>query len=86
MRRDDILQFTRAVPFRPFRVTLTNGENFDIRHPDMILATSGMASIARPAPSGPPDAADVAVHVSLVHIVKIDYLPPVNSPSNGVSG
>jgi len=51
----------------------------------MILATSGMASIARPAPSGPVDAADVAVHVSLVHIVKIDLLPSVNSPSNGVA-
>lgn len=83
MRRDDILQLTRAVPFQPFRVTLTNGETFDIHHPDMILATSGMAAIARPAAAGPADAADVAVHVSLVHIVKIEFLAPGVSPSNG---
>lgn len=86
MRREDILSFTRAQPFRPFRVYLTTGETYDIRHPDMIAPTLGMAFIGVPAPGSSGDAADVAVHVSLVHIVKIEYLPPAPQPAHGPAG
>jgi hypothetical protein len=78
MRREDILSFTRAQPFRPFVVQLTNGERFEIRHPDMIVPTLGMATIGVPAPGSLGDEAERVVHVSLVHITKIEYLP---SPS-----
>ncbi|MEO2090088.1 MAG: hypothetical protein ABGY75_11400 [Gemmataceae bacterium] len=80
MRRDDIHALTRAQPFRPFRVTLASGEEFDVFHPDMIIAASGMAVIARPAPAGAPDDADSVVHVSLVQIVKIEFLTPGAAP------
>ena len=46
MRREDIRDLTRAMPFQPFRVFLTTGETFDIQHPDMIMATLGTAHIA----------------------------------------
>ena len=41
MRLEGIRSLTRATPFAPFRVFLTNGETYDVWHPDMIVATLG---------------------------------------------
>jgi hypothetical protein len=32
----EVLSFTAAEPFRPFRLHLASGRTFDIRHPEMI--------------------------------------------------
>lgn len=85
MRLEDMRQLTRAQPFRPFRVFLTNGEAYDIRHPDLILATLGTAHIAAPSPDATPDDPDSVRIVSFVHIVKIEYLP-TPSPQPGANG
>ena len=86
MRREDILSLTRAQPFQPFRVFLTNGETYDVRHPDLILATLGAVHIAAPAPGQSPDGLGSARIVSLVHIMKIEPLPlPSSASSNGVA-
>ena len=86
MRLDDIRNLTRTVPFRAFRVFLTSGETYDVRHPDMILATLGAAHIAVPAASGSPDATERVASVSLVHIQKIEYLPAPLSPGAASNG
>lgn len=84
MRLEDIRALTRATPFRPFRVHLTNGETYDIRHPDMIVASLGAAHIAVPGP-GDAAAADRVLIVSLVHIMKITDLPEPAPPA-GANG
>ena len=72
MRREDIRDLTRAIPFIPFRIFLTNGEQFDVRHPEMIASTLGAALI--PVDDGQGDEL-----ISLVHIVKIKKLETVKS-------
>ncbi len=32
----DILNYLRAVPFRPFRINMASGKSFEIRHPEMV--------------------------------------------------
>lgn len=85
MRVEDIRQLTRAVPFRPFRVFLSIGEQYDIYHPDMILATLAAVHISAPAPGVRPEIGGSVRIVSLVHIVKIEYLPtpPTSAQVNG---
>ena len=34
MRPEDLRNFLRQKPFRPFRVTLTDGRIYEIRHPE----------------------------------------------------
>lgn len=87
MRLDDIRQLTRAQPFVPFRIFLSNGETFDIRHPDLIVATLGSVHIAAPSPESTVDDPGSVRIVSLYHLLKIEYLPPtIPKPgSNGVS-
>ena len=85
MRLDDIRTLTRKVPFEPFRVFLSNGQTFDIHHPDMILATLGSVHISVPSPGGPSNVTDQAVIVSLYHVQKIEMLatPPAPAGANG---
>jgi len=83
---EDIRQLTRAQPFVPFRVFISTGETFDIRHSDMILATLGAVHIAAPHPEHPTyDNAGSVRILSLYHIQKIEMLPTPQtmSGSNG---
>jgi hypothetical protein len=75
MRMEDIRKLTRATPFMPFRVFLTNGEAHDIWHPDMIAVSLGAATVCVSSPGRPADQPDEQILVSLVHIVKIEQLP-----------
>lgn len=36
MLPSDILSYTRAVPFRPFRLVLNSGKTYEVRHPEMV--------------------------------------------------
>ena len=86
MRLEDIRQLTRAVPFRPFRIFLTNGEQYDVAHPDMIMPTLGAAVISAPAPGVPANLGGSFRIVSLVHIGKIEFLTPPAAPTAGTNG
>lgn len=81
MRREDIRELTRAVPFVPFRIFISTGETFDIHHPDMVWPTNGAVHIGIPAPGGPADAPDSGRMVSLYHIQKIETLPTPTPPA-----
>jgi hypothetical protein len=37
MTKEDLHEAARRQPFQPFRVTLTTGSTYDIRHPDLIM-------------------------------------------------
>ena len=52
----DIHEAARRKPFEPFRITLTTGETYDVRHPDLIMvgrraAIVGIPSDVRAAPT-----------------------------------
>ena len=37
MTMNDLLEALRMVPFRPFRVFVTDGGTYDVRHPDLCM-------------------------------------------------
>ena len=39
MRRDDLTEALRASPFRPFRLYVSDGSTYEIRHPEMLMVT-----------------------------------------------
>lgn len=85
MRLEDVRAVMRATPFRPFRIYLSNGETYDIHHPDMLLATLGAVHINAPTPGGPANEYGAVRIVSLVYLMKIEYLPPAAPPVNSTS-
>lgn len=86
MLQQTIRDLTRTVPFKPFRLYISTGDVFEVRHPEMIIATPETAHIAVPAPGGPPDAAQRVQIVSLLHIQKFEFLADTASAKPGANG
>lgn len=81
MPPDELLTVVRSQPFQPFRVQLTDGQSFDIRHPDQMIVGRRSAVIGLPADANEPYL-DRRVTVDLIHVVSHEPLQ-VQSSSNG---
>ena len=46
MRSKDLLEHLRRRPFRRFRLVLTDGRAFEVRHPELAMVGSSTVSIA----------------------------------------
>jgi hypothetical protein len=79
MRPDDLLELLRAAPFEPFRIHLSDGVAFEIRHPDMAIVQRSKVTVAVPGSEGPDGPAERTVNCALVHITRTELL-------NGESG
>jgi hypothetical protein len=84
MTQEEVRDVARRQPFRPFRLTLTTGANYDIRHPDLIMVGRRSAVIGiTNEPTG--TAYDRTLQVGLLHIVGIEELASSPPSSNGPS-
>jgi hypothetical protein len=75
MRPDDILQLLRHTPFQPIRMWLSDGSEFEIRHPELALVGRSAVVVGVPGPEGPNGPVDRMVTCALVHITRME---PVN--------
>jgi hypothetical protein len=83
MTQEDLQDAARRQPFEPFRVHLTTGATFDVRHPDLIMVGRRAAIIGiANEPGG--SAFDRTIKVDLLHIVGIEELPAASK--NGPGG
>jgi hypothetical protein len=74
MRPEDILELLRARLFEPFRMHLTDGAAYEIRHPDMAIVQRSKVTVAVPGPKGPDGPAERTVNCALVHITRTELL------------
>jgi hypothetical protein len=85
MTQEDLHDAARRQPFAPFRVILTTGTAYDIRHPDLIMVGRRAAVIGiTNEPGGA--AFDRTIKVDLLHVVGIKELPGVPPSQNGPTG
>jgi hypothetical protein len=87
VHHEDLRRLLEAQPFRPFRVTLTTGRIYEIRHPEFALLTHRLLRISVPdavsnydSPTG-----EEFIGVAVVHIVQYEYLPPRAAPAAAAS-
>ena len=80
MRPDDIRQLIRQAPFRPFRLTLTDGCTYDIRHPELIALGRSSLFIGLPRQDDPEPVYDEYVIVSLLHVMQVQPVDAAESP------
>ena len=71
MRPEDLYQFTRRRPFAPYRIHTTDGQVYEIRHPDQVIVLRSRVIIGVGAEDGVPDHSE---HVALLHVVRIEEL------------
>jgi hypothetical protein len=67
-------------PFQPFRITLTDGRSYEVRHPELLMVGRSVVVIGLPAPEEPEPLFDRFVTVSLIHIMQIEPLELQKSP------
>jgi len=73
MNADAVREWLRRAPFLPFRLKLSNGDSYDIFHPEFLLLGKNLAVVYN-------DAEDKFAFVSLVHINNIETLEAVGQP------
>jgi hypothetical protein len=73
MNYKEILEVLEKVPFVPFRIVLTDGKTYDIRHPDFIWVLPTRLEIATPRVEGK-RAVERTDRVSLLHIVRLEEI------------
>ncbi len=81
MRQDELRESLREHPFEPFRIHLTNGMVYEVRHPEMALLARHRLHVVELTKSGKPT--DRVVKCDLLHVVAIE---PVNGRNGRRSG
>jgi hypothetical protein len=74
MRSEAIQQLVRREPFKPFRITLTDGRTFEVRHPEMAMVGRSTVAIGLPANGNEETIYDRLVTVDLLHIMQTEHV------------
>lgn len=74
MRPEDIRQFLQRRPFQPFRLTLTDGRTYEVRHPELAMIGRSTVAVGLPTPGDPEPVYDRLVTVSRLHIMQLEPL------------
>ncbi len=67
MNMETIREWLGRQPFQPFVLKLSNGDSFEVRHPENIALAKSKILLGYPE-------TDRAVHVSLIHVNSIEEL------------
>ncbi len=82
MRPTELTELLRRRPFIPFRIHLTTGESYDIRHPELVWVFRQCADMAI-NPNPKTGVIERAERVSLLHIVRLEPLEAPVQPEKG---
>jgi hypothetical protein len=74
MRAEEIRQHLDADPFVPFRLHLSDGSSYELKHPDQALVTTWSVEIGVPEQHPESRIYHRIAHCSLLHIVNVEKL------------
>ncbi len=77
MRVEEIRAGLRKVPFEPFRIHLSNGQAYDVRHPEFAALTRHSVYVGLPTTAE--EVPDRMVQCDLVHVVALE---PIDGQSH----
>jgi hypothetical protein len=80
MRAEDLFEFTRKRPFKPYRIYTKDGQVYDVLHPDQVIVLRSRVVIGVGGENGVPEHLE---HVSMIHMVRIEEKEPQSSSSTG---
>jgi hypothetical protein len=81
---EDVEKKLRRQPFQPFRLYLSDGTAYDVRHPELVLL--GRRSLVLGLTGRPEDTLyERTVDVDLLHIVRMEHLPSQRRRGKGRS-
>jgi hypothetical protein len=75
MFSEDLLSALRKRPFEPFRIQVSDGTNYDVRHPELVMVGLGAVIVGVPAPGQDKPIYERTETINLNHVVKLLPLP-----------
>jgi len=87
MRAADVLEYLRETPFVPFRIHLTGGTTYEVRHPELVKVGLTKADVFFPKDDEPHSVVLRRESVSLVHMIRLEPIEQLKSSagSNGTA-
>jgi hypothetical protein len=82
MQTSDILAFVQRRPFRPFRITLTDGRTYEIHHPELAMVGRSTVALGLRTGNQPELVYDRLVTVDLLHIMEAEPLETSAPPTS----
>ena len=82
MRAEELMQLVRRKPFQPFRVHVTTGQHYDIRHPEFIIVQRQSAEVGVD-PDPKTGVVDRVEYISLLHVVRFQNIDSSAAPQKG---
>lgn len=82
MRPEELMKLLRRRPFIPLRLHMTDGQTYDIRHPDLVMVSRSYATIGT-TPDPASGVLEGVEYCSLLHIVRVEELQTAASSGNG---
>ena len=79
MRQEDLIEVLRQRPFQPFRIHLSDGIIYEVRHPELVLVGRSKAIVFFPDPRQPPPAFERYETVALLHITRLEPIEAMAS-------
>ncbi len=84
MSNEEFRRLLKEKPFQPFRVIVTDGRTFEVRHPEMNLVAQSYVKIGIPENEAPHPICDHTEFVPYSQIVRVEPLvspppPPIAS-------
>jgi hypothetical protein len=77
MSPNDIQVRIRRVPFEPFRMFISDGAAFDVRHPDQCIVTTRTTVVAIPGPTW----AGIYDGLAMVDNLHVTRIEPIAAPA-----
>jgi hypothetical protein len=74
LTHQDLTRLLEQSPFVPFRLHLTSGQAFEVRHPEFVWVFRNYLPLAVPTPEKS-KLMDRQEYISLLHILRIEQLP-----------
>jgi hypothetical protein len=84
MAPEELRDALRQQPFEPFRLVMTDGASFEIRHPDLLWVGQRTAMVGL---TGQPGQTfyERAIKVDLLHVIRLEPLEATPSPPPNTS-
>ena len=77
----NLLKRVKQRPFTPFRMVVSEGATYDVRHPDQVIVTRDTAVIGIPGDQEQ-DLHETFVLVDLLHVVRLEPLETAQPNGN----
>jgi hypothetical protein len=75
LRPEDVIKFLQMRPFQPFRIYLTDGKTYDIKHPELLMAGERILVVGLPRAGIDGLVIDSFDTVALMHVVRLEPIP-----------